>query len=81
MEEEHIRPVPVLDGLPSKKAFQFEYVRRHRPVVLKGAAPVLLPRAWGLFHDDEDEGQEKQGKGKNGRWMERLGAILQDAST
>lgn len=81
MEEEYIRHVPVVDGVPSKEAFQ-NYVRRHRSVLLKGAARALLPKAWGLFHDDddEDESQAEEKQGKGGRWMKRLGAILQDAS-
>lgn len=81
----YTRPVPSLDTLPSRETFQSEYVRRHRPVVLKGAGPALLPQAWRLFHDGEGmevEGDGKgRGKGKGGRWMARLLEILKDAST
>ncbi len=70
------RPVPVLEGLPSSNAFQTKYLRRHRPVVLKGAAPFLVPKAWALFHADDDDNDEG---GSSSRWMARLANILEDA--
>lgn len=61
------RPVPVMEGLPEcRAAFEGRYLKRHRPVVLRGAAPRLVPKAWQLFHDDAE-------------CLTELGAILTDA--
>lgn len=65
------RPVPVVEGegLPeSRAAFEARYLKRQRPVVLRGAAPLLVPKAWRLFHDEAEA-----------EWLDRLGDILKDA--
>lgn len=65
------RPVPVVEGLPPSRAeFEARYLKRQRPVVLKGAAPLLVPKAWALFHDE----------GEGGDWAATLGRILGDAA-
>jgi hypothetical protein len=68
------RPVPVVEAsaLPDPETFTTQYVNRHRPVVLKGAAPVLVPKAWALFHNDAEGGDE-------GRWLAPLTDILKGA--
>ena len=43
------KEIDILHHVPSVEAFEEEYVHHHRPVIMKGVASQLLPRAHALL--------------------------------
>lgn len=43
------KEIEVLYDIPPARVFESKYVRRHRPVILKGLASKLLPQANALL--------------------------------